>query len=205
MDLYQSYYTDICDPQSQCVPNDPYMQSNASYVYANSRAQVNNSYTNFTTLPTSIPSGGQPIPISTVILPGVAALPISNSVTLIQNYSDFARNNNLNLYPLNGIFLIPYYGQYNIVVSASFSTPISVGPTDYREIGIYKIAKGSGLTSSISMSTQHPIIGTSSNFNLSTVVNLDAADRIFIAARQFNASGLGIDVLAGLRLTIERI
>lgn len=199
MDSYQSYYA---NSQYQC--NTCPIQSEAAYVYIPTRPIVNISYTNITTLATVVPSGGQSLPLTVVILPGSSILPIS-TLTIISGWSDLARNNNLDLYPINGVFLISYAGIYNIVVNLQFTMPMTVAPGDFREAGIYKITRQSGLVSLLALCTQPAIASTPSVINLVSNVSLEAADRIFIAVRQSNASMLGIDVMAGTKLSMERI
>lgn len=154
---------------------------------------------------TAILSGGTSIPAGTVIPTGSTAVP-AGTVTVVNGYTGAPIKNEGGIIPNNGFFTVPVAGRYIISSNQCFNSVATVASTDVREVYIYKVEASTGLVTMIADDSRTPIAGSATCVNVSSVVDLAANDRIFIAVRQTNVAATTIDTVAASgRLAIARI
>ena len=141
-----------------------------------------------------IPSGGIAIPTGTIIPAGTTTLPVG-TLTLINGYGISPITNLGGITLNNGFFTVPVAGKYSLTTDVVFQPTSTVVPTDLRELFIYRIAAGTGVTTLLAVDTRVPVAGNPTAVNVSTGAYLNAGDRIFIAARQISAGAVSISTV----------
>ena len=167
---------------------------------------VNNVVSYIAGIPTAnaIPSGGAAIPNGTIIPAGSTTVP-AGTVTPITGYTGTPVNNQGGISLSNGFFTVPIAGRYAVAAYICFAATDIVFGTDLRAVSIYRVDALTNATSQIATDARVPITGSNTCVNISTVAELNAGDRIFVAARQVNAAGAVISTVAGAgRIAITR-
>ena len=156
---------------------------------------------------TSIPSGGTLIAPGTTIPAGSTTVP-ANSVTVIAGFTGTPTTNTGGVINSNGFFLIPISGRYVITGNVCFSVPATVAPGDFRELILYRVDATTGLVTQLAIDSRVPLSNLPTCINLSTNADLNAGDRVFLAARQVtvvNGLPVAINANADGRIAITRV
>lgn len=162
-------------------------------------------YITNTATTTAIPSGGTLIPVGTVITTGSTAVP-AGTVTVINSFTAAPTTNIGGVTMNNGFFTVPVAGRYSATANNSFDTVSSTDSTDYRSLQIYRVEATSGVVTLVAVDSRTPIVGSATNINLSTEIDLACGDRIFVSALQSNIAAASINTLAYPgRLSLVRI
>ncbi len=199
LSYYGSYYG--CNPcqTTQCQPACPApCQPTAS-------SCPNITYVNGIASATVIVSGGAPIPVGTVIVPGTTTVP-AGTVTVINGYTGAPTSNSGCIIQNNGFFTAPVAGRYIIAANVCFVAPTVVASTDSRVLYIYRVDAVTGVVSLLAVDSRLPITSLPTCINLTTVVDLNCNDRIFVAATQLSATGISVSTIAGTgRISLTRV
>jgi hypothetical protein len=165
----------------------------------------NITYINGIASATTIISGGAPIPVGTVIIPGTTTVP-AGTVTVINGYTGAPTTNVGGIIQNNGFFTVPTSGRYIIAADVCFVAPTLVSATDSRVLYIYSVNAITGLVSLLAVDSRLPIMGLPTCINLTAIADLTCNDRIFVAATQLSATGESVSTIAGTgRISITRI
>jgi hypothetical protein len=153
----------------------------------------------------TIPSGGTSIPAGTVIAPGTTTVP-TNTVTVINGYTGPTITNVGGIILFNGFFNIPENARFFINTTICFAAPTTTAATDFRELYIYQVAAVTGLVTTLADDSRVPIAGSPTCINISAAAQLNAGDRIFVAARQSTSNASSVNTIADMgRFAIMRI
>lgn len=154
---------------------------------------------------TPIVAGGTPIPAGTIIPAGTTTVP-AGTVTVINGFTGSPTTNVGGVIANNGFFTAPIAGRYVIAANVCFASVATVTPTDVRELYIYRVDAITGIVTQLAVDSRTPIAGSPTCVNIATVADLNAGDRIFIAARQTNATSATIETVATTgRFAITRV
>lgn len=162
-------------------------------------------YITYVATSTSVISGGTDIPIGTTIAAGSTTVP-TGTVTVINGYTGSPTKTSGGVTANNGFFTVPCTGRYAISTMVSFASVDTTTSSDLRQVYIYKVSVTDNVVSCIGSQNELPIASSNTVINVSTEDVLTAGDRIFIAVRQINSSGVAISTVAGVgRLAIIKM
>lgn len=154
---------------------------------------------------TAVPSGGMDIPVGTVIATGTTTVP-ANTVTVINGYTGAPSTNLGGVTANNGFFTVPMAGRYVVATNICFASVDTTTTSDMREVYIYRVQATTGVVTQIAADSRTPIASSTTCVNVSSVTDLAAGDRLFVAARQINADAAVINTVASVgRLAITRV
>ncbi len=154
---------------------------------------------------TTIPAGGTFIPVGTTIAAGTTTVP-AGTVTVITGYTGTPTTNIGGITQNNGFFTVPVAGRYVLAANVCFASVTTTTATDSRVLYLYRVAADTGLVTLLAVDSRSPITGSPTCINLATDADLNAGDRIFVAATQTNATGVTVDTVAGTgRIALTRI
>lgn len=204
-----NYCTNYCNPcQTVCQPTTcpSICQSYCPPVCPPTPAPIcpTVAYVNNITTPTAVPAGGIAIPAGTVIPANSTTVP-AGTVTVINGFTGIPTTNIGGIVPNNGFFTVPIAGRYVLAANVAFASVATVAPTDVRELYIYRVDATTGLVTLLAVDTRAPVAGVPTNVNIATVADLNAGDRIFVAALQTNVPGAVVSTVASVgRIAITR-
>jgi len=145
------------------------------------------------TLPTTIPFGGTPLPVSTNIPRSISILP-PNTVSIINGYCrSTTRLGAISLE--NGFFTVPLSGNYIISGNVTFASVASTLSSDLRELYLYTVDNETGNVLLMAVSTEVPVAGNQTSLNVSTSFYLNDRDRVFMGVRQLNSLGQVLSIV----------
>ena len=145
------------------------------------------------------------IPTGTTIASGAAAP--TGTVTPIIGYSPTPSTNlgNITLNATNGQFTIPISGRYIISAFIGFVETATTIIGGTRQVYIYKV---DGTTSSLTLlaeDSRNAVTTGNTYASIATTADLNAGDRIFIAATQNNTAAIAVTTTTDGRLAITRL
>lgn len=146
-------------------------------------------------LPTIVPSGGSPIPLTEIIPPTSTSIP-PNSVTIISGFCGSPTK--LGAITLsNGFFTLPLSGPYMISGNVTFVQVSSTSTSDLREIYLYYVEHKTGMITLLAVSNVRPVAGSQTSLSVATTAYLNERGRIFMAVRQTNVLGQTLSTVPG--------
>ena len=147
---------------------------------------------------TSIPTG--------TVIPSGAAAPIG-TVTPILGYSPVPSTSigGITLNATNGQFTVPIVGRYIITAFIGFvETPTTIiGGT--RQLYIYKVDGTTGALTLLAEDSRNAVTTGNTYISIATTADLNAGDRIFVAATQNNTAAIPVTTTTDGRFTITRL